>query len=137
MDRLAAATAADLEQIPSIGGVMAQAIRSWFDTPANAELIAGLRVAGLNFGDADSPAPAAGTQLAGTTWVLTGALSIPRDEAAELIRRHGGKVAGSVSKNTSYVLAGDGVPGSKLEKAAQLGIPVLDEHKFRELLATP
>lgn len=136
MDRLAAASAADLEQIPSIGGIMAEAIRSWFDTPANSELLAGLRAAGLNFGDSETPPAAAGSQLAGTTWVLTGTLSIPRDEAAELIRRHGGKVVGSVSKNTSFVLAGEGEPGSKLEKAAKLGIPVVDEQKFRELLAT-
>lgn len=135
MDPLAAASSADLEQIPSIGGVMARAIRSWFDTPANADLVAGLRTAGLGFGAADTPAPADSSQLVGTTWVLTGTLSIARDEAAELIRRHGGKVVGSVSKNTSFVLAGDGVPGSKLEKAAQLGIQVLDEQNFRALLA--
>jgi DNA ligase (NAD+) len=137
MDHLASASRSDLEQIPSIGGVMAHAIRSWFDTPANLQLIEGLRQAGLNFGGEETPAPAAASTLAGTTWVLTGTLSIPRDEASELIRRHGGKVAGSVSRNTNYVLAGDGVAGSKLEKARELGVTVLSEEEFRKRLEAP
>ncbi|MFM8364219.1 MAG: NAD-dependent DNA ligase LigA [Verrucomicrobiota bacterium] len=137
MDRLAAATRENLEQIPSIGGVMALAIRSWFDTPANTELVEGLRQAGLNFGGEETPAPVAASTLSGTTWVLTGTLSISRDEASELIRRHGGKVAGSVSRNTNYVLAGDGVAGSKLEKARELGVAVLKEEEFRKMLEAP
>jgi DNA ligase (NAD+) len=64
--------------------------------------------------------------FAGTTWVLTGALGKPREEFAELIRSHGGKVSGSVSAKTSYVLAGEDA-GSKLEKARELGVPVVDE----------
>ena len=104
---------------------------------ANAELVEDLRRAGLDFGGGEAPAPAGAATLAGTTWVLTGTLSIPRDEAAELIRRHGGKVAGSVSRNTDYVLAGGGVAGSKLEKARELGVAVLGEEEFRKMLEAP
>jgi DNA ligase (NAD+) len=91
----------------------------------------------LNFGGEETPAPVAASTLSGTTWVLTGTLSIPRDEASELIRRHGGKVAGSVSRNTNYVLAGDGVAGSKLEKARELGVTVIKEEEFRKMLEAP
>jgi DNA ligase (NAD+) len=71
--------------------------------------------------------------LAGTTWVITGTLSEPRPEFEAMIRRHGGKTSGSVSKSTSYVLAGDEA-GSKLAKAQQLGVKVVSEAEFRAML---
>ena len=88
----------------------------------------------MNFGERDEPAaPPAGGPFAGTTWVLTGALSEPREAVAEVIRAHGGKVTESVSKKTTCVLAGDEA-GSKLEKARKLGVRVLNEAEFRALL---
>jgi DNA ligase (NAD+) len=85
-----------------------------------------LRQRGLNFGERDERAAPTSQALAGQTWVITGTLSRPRDEIAELIRRHGGTVSGSVSKKTSFVLAGEEA-GSKLEKAEALGVPAVDE----------
>ena len=134
LDQLAAASVEQLLAIHSIGDIMAEALHAWFRQPANIELLDSLRAAGLNFGEADEAAPPTDTRLAGTTWVLTGTLSIPREEAADLIRRLGGKVVGSVSKKTTHLLAGEEA-GSKLEKARELGIPILTEKDFRALCA--
>ncbi len=73
--------------------------------------------------------------IAGTTWVITGTLSQPRDEIAELIISRGGKVSGSVSKKISYLLAGEEA-GSKLEKAKKLGVKIIDEKEFRRMVET-
>ncbi|MBV9490267.1 MAG: hypothetical protein JO069_11175, partial [Verrucomicrobia bacterium] len=73
-------------------------------------------------------------KLAGKSWVITGVLSQPRDHFEELVRLHGGRVASSVSKKTDYLLAGDHA-GSKLQKARQLGVKVIEENQFRALLA--
>jgi DNA ligase (NAD+) len=100
----------------------------------NKRLIEALRESGLNFGERDQRAAPVSQELAGETWVITGTLSRPRDEIAELIRRHGGNVSGSVSKKTSYVLAGEEA-GSKLNKAKLLGVPVVDEEMFRTRIA--
>jgi DNA ligase (NAD+) len=126
LDQLAAATPAELETTEDVGEVMAQSIHDFFRLPHNKTLLESLRRHGLNFGEHDERAAPASQELAGETWVITGALSRPRDEIAELIRRHGGTVSGSVSKKTSYVLAGEEA-GSKLEKAQSLGVPVVDE----------
>jgi DNA ligase (NAD+) len=134
IDALAAADVATLLTVNEIGDVMAAAISSWFQTPSARELIESLRLAGLNLGERDEPATPSGDTLTGTTWVLTGALSIPRDEAAELIRSRGGKVTGSVSKKTTHVLAGSDA-GSKLDKARQLGVKILTESDFEALLS--
>ena len=131
---LASAPVESLLSIHSIGDVMAEAIHAWFQNPANAALLAALRSSGLNFGERDEPSAPAGNRLAGTTWVLTGTLSVPREEAADTIRRLGGKVVGSVSKKTTHLLAGEEA-GSKLEKARELGVPVLGEADFRALCA--
>jgi DNA ligase (NAD+) len=131
---LASAPVDSLLSIHSIGDVMAEAIHAWFQNPANAALLAALRSSGLNFGERDEPSAPAGNRLAGTTWVLTGTLSVPREEAADTIRRLGGKVVGSVSKKTTHLLAGEEA-GSKLEKARELGVPVLGEADFRALCA--
>jgi DNA ligase (NAD+) len=96
-----------------------------------------LRERGLNFGERDPAplAPAAGASaIVGTKWVITGTLSRPREEVAEQIREAGGKVIGSVSRKTDYLLAGDEA-GSKLEKARELGVKIVDEAGLAKLLA--
>ena len=132
LEALAGATEETLLTIHSIGEIMATAIHAWFQSPENRTLVESLRSAGLNFGEADSLAAPTDHRLQGSTWVLTGTLSISREEAAETIRRLGGKVTGSVSKKTTSLLAGDEA-GSKLDKARELGVPVLDEATFRQL----
>lgn len=133
LDNLAAADRDTLLTVHDIGEIMADAIHAWFRASASIEVIASLRAAGLNFGESDPQNAPSGTNLQGTIWVLTGTLGIPREEVAEIIRRAGGKVTGSVSKKTTHVLAG-AEAGGKLEKARELGIPVLDEESFRVLL---
>jgi DNA ligase (NAD+) len=135
LDRLAAASEEELVAVEEIGPIMASAIRTWFRDPSVVVLIEKLRTACLNFGERDpaGSAPAADGPLKGTTWVLTGTISIPREEAAELIRAKGGKVSGSVSAKTTYLLAGDEA-GSKLAKAEKFGVKVLSEEAFRELI---
>jgi DNA ligase (NAD+) len=132
LDALASASNETLLTIHSIGEIMASAIHGWFQSPENRSLLESLRAAGLNFGEADAPSAPSDNRLEGTIWVLTGTLSISREEAAETIRRLGGKVTGSVSKKTTHLLAGEEA-GSKLEKARELGVPVLDEVAFRQL----
>ncbi|XHR29086.1 MAG: NAD-dependent DNA ligase LigA [Chthoniobacteraceae bacterium] len=134
LDQLMAATSEELQRIPDVGPVVGPAIVQHFANPGTREVIEHLRAAGLNFGERDpEPAPATGGAFLGTTWVLTGTLSQPREEAAELIRAKGGKVTESVSKKTTYVLAGEEA-GSKLEKAKKLGVRVLTESEFRGLM---
>ncbi|MGC1480755.1 MAG: NAD-dependent DNA ligase LigA [Chthoniobacterales bacterium] len=133
MDAIAAAEVADLEAVNDVGTVVADSIHTWFRTPEVTDLVEKLRTRGLNFGDAATPRRTDG-KFAGQTWVLTGALSIPRDEAAEKIRALGGKVSSSVSKKTDFVLAGTDA-GSKLEKAQRLDLKILTEEEFLALLA--
>jgi DNA ligase (NAD+) len=132
LDALAAASEENLLAIHSIGEVMAAAIFKWFKNPDNLLLIESLRVSGLNFGESDEVTQQSDNRLANTTWVLTGTLSISREEASEMIRNLGGKVTGSVSKKTTHLLAGEEA-GSKLDKARELGIAILDEVEFRKL----
>jgi DNA ligase (NAD+) len=135
LERLAMASEEELVAVEEIGPIMATAIHEWFRDPTVVALIEKLRAAGLNFGERDPKrtAPAADGPLKGTIWVLTGTLSMPREEAAELIRAKGGKVSGSVSAKTTYLLAGEEA-GSKLEKAQKLGVKVLSEEEFRKLV---
>jgi DNA ligase (NAD+) len=135
IDRLADASVEELCGVEEIGEIMANAIHGWFRDPDVITLLGKLRAAGLNFGerDAKSAAPAADGPLKGTIWVLTGTLSIPREEAAEMIRAKGGKVSGSISAKTTYLLAGEEA-GSKLDKAQKLGVKVLNEEEFRKLI---
>lgn len=135
IDRLAAASVEELCGVEEIGEIMANAIHGWFRDSDVITLLGKLRAAGLNFGerDAHSAAPAADGPLKGTIWVLTGTLSISREEAAEMIRAKGGKVSGSVSAKTTYLLAGEEA-GSKLDKAQKLGVTILDEETFRALI---
>jgi DNA ligase (NAD+) len=114
--------------------VLAQSILQFFGEAHNRDVIAQLRAAGVHWTEA-APRRAAAGKLAGLTFVITGALpTLTRDEAKALIEEHGGKVAGSVSKKTTYVVAG-AEPGSKLDKAGELGVPVLDEQQLKKLTA--
>ncbi|MGH7630705.1 MAG: NAD-dependent DNA ligase LigA [Gemmatimonadales bacterium] len=125
MDALMAAGADAINAVPGVGGAIAEAVVHFFEEPRNRALIERLRAAGLNVTEAR--AVSADGPLAGRTYVLTGTLpTLSRAQAAELIERAGGRVAGSVSKKTDAVVAGDD-PGSKLEKAKELGVEAIDE----------
>jgi DNA ligase (NAD+) len=126
LDQIASASVEELESTEDVGEIVAKEIHDFFRLPHNKKLVEALRKRGLNFGERDERTAPTSQELAGETWVITGTLSRPRDEIAELIRRHGGNVSGSVSKKTSYVLAGEET-GSKLDKAKSLGVPVVDE----------
>ncbi len=131
MDALMRASADELTAIDDIGAVTAQYLREWFDSAQGRDLIARLHAAGLNMESREKPAD---NRFAGKTFVLTGTLAhFSRDEAAALIEAHGGKATGSVSKKTSYVVAGEAA-GSKLTKAHALGIPVLSEEELLAML---
>jgi len=133
MDRMAGATLDELQAVDDIGEVVAQSIYDWFRQPAVTELLARLQSARLNLGD-DHPDSETGDQrFLNTTWVLTGAMSMTRDEASEIIRQLGGSVSSSVSKKTTYLLAGEEA-GSKLAKATNLGVKILTEADFQKLL---
>jgi len=134
LDALLNASAADIDEIAGIGPHTAEAITDWTAQAHNRALVEKLRAAGVNFtADETAHAPTFDT-LAGKTFVLTGTLpTMTRDEAAALIVQHGGKVSGTVSAKTSYVLAGD-APGSKLDKARTLNVTILDEAAFRSLI---
>ena len=131
VEAVAAAEVEDLLRCDDVGEIVAASIHAWFREEKNRTLIERLRQAGVNL--VQQAVALASTTLEGTTWVLTGALSQPREVFAERIRSHGGKVSSSVSKKTSYVLAGEEA-GSKLEKAQKLGVTVLDEAGFEALL---
>ena len=132
MDRLMAASVEEIAFINEIGDKMAQSVVRFFEDNQAQHTIQRLKEAGVNM---ESHLKDEGDQFAGMTFVLTGTLpTYKREEAKELIERRGGKVSGSVSKKTSYVLAGEEA-GSKLDKAQKLGIPVIDEEEFNKMLA--
>lgn len=132
LDALMAATEAELTAVPDIGGITAKSLLDWFQSEQSQHLIQTLREAGVSF---DSMEATVGDKLEGKTFVLTGTLpTMDRKEAAALIEAQGGKVSGSVSKKTSYVVAGEAA-GSKLQKANDLGIPVLTEDELLKLLS--
>ena len=123
-----------LTAIPDVGGIVAQSVVEFFSFPENQRMIERLLSAGVTPAEAAQPEEGAPQPLAGMTVVVTGTLpSLSRSEAEDLIRRMGGTASGSVSKKTSYVLAGEKA-GSKLDKARQLGVPVLDEAAFMTLI---
>ena len=132
IEALENATAEELERVEEVGPRISQAILEFFAQPANLALIESLKKAGV---DMSAEKKQRSTQLAGLTFVLTGTLpTLTRDEAKKRIEAAGGKTAGSVSKKTSYVVAGEEA-GSKLDKARELNIPVLDEAGLLALLA--
>ena len=123
-----------LQQAPDIGPVVAAAVRAFFQEPHNREVIARLRAAGVRWPEAEVAKRAVEQPLAGKTFVLTGTLeSLTRDQASDRLRALGAKVSGSVSKKTDYVVAGRDA-GSKLDKARELGVTVVDEAGLRALL---
>ena len=127
----AAASVEALTEINDIGAITAQFIRDWIDSPQSRHLISRLKEAGVSM---ESASEQVDDRFAGMTFVLTGTLErFTRDEATALIEARGGKASGSVSKKTTYVVAGENA-GSKLKKANDLGIPVLSEADFAAML---
>lgn len=131
LDALMQASLEELIEISDVGEITAQAIFDWFKQPQSAEMIERLRSAGVNF---ESTRQVTDNRFLGMTFVLTGALTkFTRDEATEKIESFGGKASGSVSKKTSYVVVGENA-GSKERKARELGIPILSEDEFLQMI---
>ena len=131
LDNLQAATVEELTQVDDIGAITAQSIVDWFASPQSQHLIARLKEAGVNM---QAEQKGEDQRFAGKTFVLTGTLDrFTRAEATKMIEDRGGKAAGSVSKKTTYVVAGEAA-GSKLRKAQELGVPVLTQEEFLALM---
>ena len=131
MDALMTATVDDLKDVQDIGEITAQSIVDWFSQPQSRGMIEKLREAGVNF---ESKRTFTDSRFSGMTFVLTGALSkFTREEATEKIELFGGKASGSVSKKTTYVVVGENA-GSKERKARELGIPILSEDDFLQMI---
>ena len=131
MEKIMAASEEELVEVPDVGPVVASHVRAFFNEPHNVEIIKELETAGLHWqaleaNEGEQP-------LAGQTWVLTGALGMPRARAKTLLESLGARVSGSVSAKTTFVLAGEAA-GAKLRKAESLGVEVIDEEAFRTLL---
>ena len=135
LDAIMDASTDDLLQVRDVGPIVANSIRTFFDQPHNREVVEQLRACGVHWEEGEPASANAGAQLlAGKTVVLTGTLpTMGRDEAKDMLEAAGAKVSGSVSKKTSYVVAG-AEAGSKLVKAQELGVPVLDEAGMLALL---
>ncbi len=133
LDAIMDASAEALQQVNDVGPVVAESIHTFFQQPHNREVVEQLRACGVHWPEGD-PTSAGPKPLAGKTFVITGTLpTLGRDAAKDLIEAAGGKVSGSVSKKTSYVVAG-AEAGSKLDKAQELGVPVLDESALLEMV---
>lgn len=131
MDSLAQASVEELTQIPDVGSVTAEYIVQWFAQPQAMQILEKFRMAGVNL---ESKRNIIDNRFEGKTFVLTGALTrFTREEASEQIERFGGKTSGSVSRKTSYVVVGENA-GSKERKARELGIPILSEEAFLEMI---
>ena len=134
LDSIMDATAEQLLEVADVGPVVAQSLRTFFDQPHNREVVEQLRACGLTWAEGE-PAVQAPKPLTGKTFVITGTLpTLGRDEAKDLLEAAGAKVAGSVSKKTDYLLAGADA-GSKLDKARELGVAVIDEAQMQSLIA--
>ncbi|MFO7161615.1 MAG: helix-hairpin-helix domain-containing protein, partial [[Clostridium] cellulosi] len=132
IDRLFNVTVDELTQIDEIGEVIAQSTVDFFKLKSTEHLVERLRFAGVLM--EDNTEEVADTRFAGMTFVLTGTLpTYTRSEASKIIESLGGKVSGSVSKKTTYVLAGEDA-GSKLTKAQSLGVPIINEDQFKEMI---
>jgi DNA ligase (NAD+) len=135
LDAVMEASVEQLLQVADVGPVVAQSIRTFFDQPHNREVVEQLRACGVTWEEGE-PAPVETLPLAGKTFVLTGTLpTLSREDAKAMLEAAGAKVAGSVSKKTDYVVAGEDA-GSKLDKARALGVAVIDEAAMRQLLET-
>lgn len=138
IDAIEQATLDQLESVREIGPVLAASVRTFFDEPRNRELIEGFRAAGVKLIGEPKRAPAGPQPLAGRTYVITGELSgMSREEAQAQLEALGAKVTGSVSKKTTALIVGTDPGASKSEKAQALGIAMLDEKAFRELIMKP
>jgi DNA ligase (NAD+) len=135
IDEIERASLEQLQQVREIGPVLAASVRSWFDEPANRELIDGFRKAGLKLAGERKVAPAGPQPLAGKTYVITGEVTgMSREDAQARLQALGAKVTGSVSKKTTALIVGAEPGASKLEKAQALGIPTLDDAAFQKLI---
>ena len=135
LDRLMAASVEQLLQVADVGGIVAQSIRTFFEQPHNREVVDQLRKAGIAWDEHDGTPDLQPLPLAGQTFVLTGTLpTLAREDAKAMLEAAGAKVAGSVSRKTHCVVAGADA-GSKLDKARELGVEVIDEAGLRSLLA--
>ncbi|MBR4243732.1 MAG: NAD-dependent DNA ligase LigA [Bacteroidaceae bacterium] len=136
MDALAAASLDELTQVDTIGPQIAQSVRSWFDNPDNVFLLERLRARGLQFALSEETLAAQSDRLAGQSIVISGVFAHhSRDEYKALIEQHGGKNVSSISARTSFILAGENMGPSKLEKAQKLGIRIVSEDEFLEMIA--
>ena len=133
IDALAKASMEELLQVDEVGQIVAESISEYFADESNMEIISRLKSAGLKF-EMDKPKQKLSESLSGKTIVISGNFSISRDEMKALIAAHGGKNSGSVSSRTSYLLAGEKPGPEKLKKAESLGVAVIDEARFRELI---
>jgi len=137
IDRIMDASVEQLLEVPDVGPIVAQSLHDFFGQAHHREVVEQLRAAGVNWPAIEGTASDAHRPLLGKTLVLTGTLpTLSRDEAKELVEAAGGKVSGSVSRKTHWVVAGEEA-GSKLDKARELGVPVLDESGLRALLEAP
>ena len=133
IDAISKASAAQLADVDGVGQIIADSIVEWFSVDWHRAIIDKWGAAGVRM--INEPTQSLPQTLAGLTFVVTGGLeSFSRDGISETITGHGGKASSSVSKKTDYVLVGSD-PGSKLAKALEIGVPVIDEAKFKELLA--
>jgi len=134
LESIISATEEELQQVPDVGPVVASRIHSFFAEKHNRTIIERLIKAGVHWDEKAAVISKSDGTLAGKTFVLTGTLpSMTRDEAKERIEAQGGKISGSVSKKTNFVIAGDS-PGSKLRKAESLGVAIIDEEGLMQLL---
>ena len=136
LDNIMDATLEQLTQVADVGPIVALSLRTFFDQTHNREVVEQLRACGITWPESE-PVPQAVLPLTGKTFVITGALpTLARDQLKDMLEAAGGKVAGSVSKKTHYLVAGSDA-GSKLDKARELGVPILDETGVLALLAQP
>jgi len=135
LEKLSQASVEKIDEVHEIGLTMAESIHDWFADEGNARLCERLRAAGVRTEMEKSATKEEPQTLAGQIFVLTGTLpTLTRDEATALIEARGGRVTSSVSKKTDFVLAG-AEPGSKLDKANQLGVKIVDENEFKKLIS--
>ena len=132
LDSVVSATEAELQAVDDVGPTVAAAIRGFFENDRNRDVVAGLREVGVDPEPADSADIA--DALDGLTFVFTGSLSVPRDAAADVVERHGGRVTGSVSGATDYLVVGENPGQTKRDDADANGVPTLDEDAFADLL---
>lgn len=133
MEALMAASAEEIAAVHGFGDEIAASVVAWCADPAHQQEVERLRAVGLNLAQSESSVASASDRFAGKTFVLTGTLPFPREEVAEVIRTHGGKVSGSVSKHTDYLLAGEKA-GAKRAKAESLGVEILDWDTYQSML---